>query len=60
MNDIEICKKCIYYEPALFGHCQLMEQLCINNCEFVDAEKVISRYIEKSCDTATNQNKLSS
>lgn len=46
MNDIEICKKCIYYEYALFGHCQLIEQLCINNCEFIDADSVISRYIE--------------
>ena len=40
MNDIEICKKCIYYEDACFCHCQLREQLCINNCEFIDAETV--------------------
>lgn len=53
MNDIEICKKCIYYEPALFCHCQLTGQLCIYNCEFVDAKTVIER--ETSCDIATNK-----
>ena len=56
MNDIEICKKCIYYEPALLSHCQLIEQLCINNCEFVNAEMFISNYIEQN-QVATSQQK---
>lgn len=56
MNDIEICKKCIYYETALFCHCQLIEKLCINNCEFLDRETVIERTErQSSCDIATNK-----
>jgi hexokinase len=50
MNDIVIC---IYYEYASSCHCQLTEQLCINNCEFINAEKVIND--TESCDIATNK-----
>lgn len=44
MNDMEICKKCIYYDDFC---CHNPDAICINNSEFEDAEMVINAIINQ-------------
>lgn len=46
MNDIEICKKCIYYDNFC---CQNDKTICINNSEYKDAKKVVENLLNRMC-----------
>lgn len=45
MNDIEICKKCIYYDDFC---CRNNKAICVNNSEYEDAEAIIKALANKN------------
>lgn len=48
MNDIELCKKCIYYDDFC---CRNSKAICVNNSEYRNTETVINVIINRKDST---------